>query len=69
MPTTNPNKPDQVPPYKVTPRPGGDFAVQRFIGGRIQRWGVYAERAQARTEARFANAGDTTRLLAATAAH
>jgi hypothetical protein len=44
------------PRYRVNLRPCGDFAVQRFINGRIQRWGVYAFRETAVAQARLANA-------------
>lgn len=43
--------------FKICPRACGDFAVQRFSGGRIIRFGVCETRAEARGMLRIANAG------------
>ncbi len=44
------------PKWRVFARPAGDYAVQRFIGGRTVRWGVYATKAEAEDMAKAANA-------------
>jgi hypothetical protein len=44
-------------PYRVYQRPAGDFVVQRFHEGKIQRWGAYETRAEANSVLRIANAG------------
>ena len=43
-------------PYRISKRPVGDFAVQRFHAGRLQRWGLYFERTEAQKALRLANA-------------
>ena len=41
--------------YRINTRPCGDFVVQRFAGGRIQRWGTYPTREEADRDLRLAN--------------
>ncbi len=42
-------------PWRVKERPGGGFAVDKFEGGSITRWGTYPTREKADEVARFAN--------------
>lgn len=49
-PTTNPV------PFRMWKRPGGDWAIERFEGGRIVRWGLYPTRTEAEAELAIANA-------------
>ncbi len=54
-----PKKPSPEIPYRAHPRPGGDFAVDRFVPGRgIQRWGIYPTPERAEAAARIANCPD-----------
>jgi len=56
MPAHGPNRTPSATPWRVNTRPGGDFAVQRFVGGRTVRWGIYADRQIADDTARTLNA-------------
>lgn len=42
-------------PFRVNRRPAGDYAVQKFEGGRIIRWGVYPTEPHAQLQAQIAN--------------
>jgi hypothetical protein len=46
---------DQPAPFRINARACGDFAVQRFVAGRIVRWGVYPSREEAQKHLRAAN--------------
>lgn len=41
--------------WRVYARPGGDFAVDRLVGDRKQRYGLYLTREKAELIARHAN--------------
>lgn len=43
--------------FRINLRPCGDYAVQRFDGVRIIRWGIYLTEGEAKTQQRLANAG------------
>jgi hypothetical protein len=42
-------------PYRISKRPCGDFAIQRFLDGRIVRWGLYRTLRQAEAHLPIAN--------------
>ena len=42
-------------PFRISKRPAGDYAIQRFERGQIVRWGIYPTRRQAEAHLPIAN--------------